>query len=197
VRGRPVMDYLVERLVAAGCDEIRVVTRPDKDDVADRARVLGLRAILASPETPAESIALGAEGLRPDDVVLLGFPDTIWEPVDGFARLVPELDGAAVALGLFRTPDLARSDVVALDEGGRITAVAIKPAQPASEWIWGCAAVRASALDGLAAAGEIGAHFDALARRAVVRGVRLSDEWVDVGTPEGLRRALRNEKALA
>lgn len=198
VRGRPVMDYLVERLRRADCDEIRLVTRPDKGDVAAHAEALGLSVLLATPATAAESVAFGVAGLDEDDVVLLGFPDTIWEPVGGFARLVNELDyGVDAVLGLFRTPDLERSDVVSLDPDGRVTAVAVKPARPTSEWIWGCAAVRAGALENLAAFGAVGYRFDELARRGVVRGLTLSDRWVDIGTAEGLQRTLANGEAPA
>ena len=33
IGGRPVIDYLVERMRAGGCEELRVVTRPEKQDV--------------------------------------------------------------------------------------------------------------------------------------------------------------------
>ncbi len=189
------MDYLVERLRRAPCDEIRLVTRPDKDDVIEHGRELDLSVILATPGTPAESVAAGLVGLAPGDVVLLGFPDTIWQPSDGFVRLLAELAGdVAAVLGLFRTPELERSDVVSVDEDRRVTSVEIKPAEPSSQWIWGCAAARAEALGGVEAAGEIGRHFGALASRDVVRGVQLSDTWVDVGTREALRRALADDR---
>jgi glucose-1-phosphate thymidylyltransferase len=196
VGGRPVMDYLVERMRIAGCDEIRVVTRPEKADVVERANELGLRVILAHPPTAAESFASGLEALTDDDVVLLGFPDSIWEPADGFMRLLDGLDGErAAVLGLFRTADLERSDVVSLDGDGVVTEVDVKPRRPASEWIWGCAAARVPALADVAAAGELGRHFGSLARRGLVLGVQLSDRWVDVGTRAGLRRALRTYSA--
>jgi glucose-1-phosphate thymidylyltransferase len=198
VGGRPVMDYLVERMRIAGCDEIRVVTRPDKADVVERTSELGLRVVLADPPTAAESVAWGLEALTADDVVLLGFPDSIWEPADGYVRLLDALDGGlAAVLGLFRTEDLERSDVVSLDGEGAVTTVDVKPRRPASKWIWGCAAARPPALVDLAAAGELGRHFGSLARRGLVRGVQLSDHWVDVGTRAGLRRARRTYSATA
>ena len=43
VGGRPVIDFLIERLWLGGCEEIRVVTRPEKRDVIEYARVLGRR----------------------------------------------------------------------------------------------------------------------------------------------------------
>jgi glucose-1-phosphate thymidylyltransferase len=198
VQGRPVMDYLVERLRCARCDEIRLVTRADKEDVIERARDLGLRVVRANPETAAESVALGLVGLAPGDLVLVGFPDSIWEPADGFVRLIADLDeDVAAILGLFRTPELERSDVVSLDVNRRVTAVDVKPARPASEWIWGCAAAHAAALANMGRARDIGRHFDALARRDLVRGVQLSDSWVDVGTRAGLQRALGTQRVDA
>ena len=188
IGGRPVIDYLLERMRAGGAEELRVVTRPEKADVIDHARRAGATVTLGAPASAAESFSLALAGLEPDDVVLLGFPDTIWEPLDGFARLVEQLGGDDAALGLFRTPDLARSDVVVLD-GDRIGAIAVKPETPPSDLIWGCAAVRRSALEGLAEHTEAGTLLDGLAKAGRVRGVYLSDSWVDIGTPEALARA--------
>jgi NDP-sugar pyrophosphorylase family protein len=198
VNGRPVIDYLAERMRAGGAEELRIVTRPEKRDVAARAGELDASAIEVRTRTVTESIAAGLEGLEPDDVVLLGFPDTVWEPVDGFRRLVETLAaGTDAVLGLFRTPDLRRSDVIRFDENGRVAGVAVKPADPPSEWIWGCAAARRSALDGLDGEDEPGHHFDSLARRGAVAGVELSDRWLDIGTREALDRAAANLEAHA
>lgn len=194
VQGRPVIDYLVERMRAGGAEELRVVTRPEKRDVAARAGELGARTIEARPQTVTESIDAALEGLEPDAIVLLGFPDTVWEPMDGFTRLVERLDDSAdVVLGLFRTPELERSDVIRFDGDGEVAGIAIKPHSPPSEWIWGCAAARRSALDGLTCEPEPGLHFDALARQGRVAGVELSDQWLDIGTREALAQVTANE----
>lgn len=198
MNGRPVIDYLAERMRAGGAEELRVVTRPEKRDVAARAGELDARTIEVRTRTVTESIAAGLEGLEPDTVVLLGFPDTVWEPVDGFRRLVETLaTGPDVVLGLFRTPDLHRSDVIRFDVSGRVAGVAVKPADPPSDWIWGCAAARRSALDGLDGEAEPGRHFDSLARQGVVAGVELSDRWLDIGTKEALGRVAANVEAHA
>jgi NDP-sugar pyrophosphorylase family protein len=190
VRGKPVMDYVVERMRAAGCSDIRVVTRPEKRDVARRACELGARVIVARPETVSQSLARGLAADAPNTRVLFGFPDTIWEPVDGFTHLLERLDeGYDVVLGLFRATDAARSDVVTLGDGGRILGIAVKPRQPASDLIWGCGAGRVQALSGLQAAKEPGRYFDDLASRQAVLGVELSDQWIDIGTKEALTRA--------
>lgn len=186
--GRPVMDYLVERMRAADPDEIVVVTPPEKSDVVGHALALGARVVEGRPGSVGESIALGIEDADAEDVVLIGFPDTLWEPVDGFARLVEALEGHEAALGLFRTPELTRSDVVVVDDE-RVRSIEVKPAAPSSDLIWGCAAVRRRALDGLTGHREPGHLLGELATTGAVRGIHLSDSWLDIGTREALARA--------
>jgi glucose-1-phosphate thymidylyltransferase len=192
VRGKPVMDHQVERMLAGGCTRLRVVTRAEKDDVIAHAHELGAEVVLSSPETVSESFHAGMAGLADDDIVLVDFPDTIWEPVDGFARLVDAVEeGCEAALGLFRieASELPRSDVVVRDRTGRIERIDVKPAEPASEWIWGCAAGRASVWAGLDTTAWPGEYLDSLCREGRdVRGLELSESWIDVGTPATLAR---------
>jgi glucose-1-phosphate thymidylyltransferase len=193
VGGRPVMDYLVDRMRAAPCSELRVVTRPDKRDVIENAARHGATVVEASPASLAGSLAAGMHGLADEDVVLFGFPDSLWEPLEGYQRLLELLDdGWEVALGLFRAEegDLPRYEPVVVDESGRVVRIEFKPERPSSSWIWGCAAARVSALRGLEREEEPGVYLDSLCRRGIVAGVRLSEGYVDMGTHDGLRKAL-------
>ncbi len=186
------MDYLLERLSLAGCAETRVVTRPEKTDVIQNARRHGAAVIEANPESVSASLLAGINDLSPEDTVLFGFPDTIWEPKDGFCRLLDHLDTRYdVVLGLFRTPDLERSDVVTLGETGLVQTIHVKPSQPPSAWIWGCAAARVAILSGLEAYSEPGVFFDVLSKQGRVIGVKLSDSWIDIGTPSVLAKIPR------
>jgi NDP-sugar pyrophosphorylase family protein len=186
VGGRPVFDYLVARMRAAGADEIRVVTRPDKPDVSAHATRLGLSVLEAEPPTAAASVATALYGLDDEDTVLIGFPDSIWEPVDGFARLVRE--PGDLVLGVFSSPEPERSDVVELD-GAEVRAVHVKVPDPPGNLIWGAATARREALDGLEASAELGHHFDRLARSGRARSVVFPGEFLDIGTWEALARA--------
>jgi glucose-1-phosphate thymidylyltransferase len=190
IGGRPIMDYLVDRMRAGGAEEIRVVTRPEKEDVIANCERLRVSIVLTSPATINESFAAGLAGLDPADIVLLGFPDSLWEPADGFRRLVDEVEsGSEVALGLFDVPGIEGSDYLVLDEAGRIADIDIKPAVPRSTWIWGCAAARASVLDGLSDVEWPSTHMLALRSRGVaVEGVPLSSTYLDVGTRSSLER---------
>ena len=189
------MDYLLERMRAARPAEIRVVTRPDKTDVAAFARERGATVIEARPPSLAESFATGIGDAAPADVILMGFPDSIWEPVDGYERIVGLLDqGFEVALGLFkpREADLRRYETVVADAGGVVSQIDVTRAVPSSRWIWGCAAVRARTLEGLRSETEPGRLFDAMCADDLVAGVRLSESYVDMGTHDGLRYALEH-----
>ena len=194
IGGRPVMDHLVERMRAGGCSRLRVVTRPEKEDLIAHAVELGADVVLARPPTVSESFLAGMAALADDDIVLIGFPDTLWEPVDGYAHLVEAVqEGADVAIGLFRIDavDLPRSDVVVFGANGRIARIDVKPAEPASEWIWGCAAARARTWARLDRTDWPGGYIDLLCREGRdVRGIELSDVWLDVGTKDSLRRAI-------
>jgi glucose-1-phosphate thymidylyltransferase len=190
VGGRPVLEYAVERMRLAAADEIRVVTRPDKADVRAHAQALGLTVVEAEPATLAESVAGGVDGLDADDVVLVGLPDSIWHPVDGFARLVSALEpGVDVVLGVFRSGEPERGDVVDVDADDVVRGVAVKPAEPAGELVWGAVAARAGALAGLRRHSEPGHLFDELARDGRVLAVRFPGEFIDVGTKEALAAA--------
>jgi glucose-1-phosphate thymidylyltransferase len=193
VRGRPVMDYIVERMRLAPCEELLVVTRPEKVDVLGNARRHGATVVEARPGSLGESLATGLRALADDDVALIGFPDSIWEPADGFRSVLRLLEaGWELALGLFRAPDadLRRYEPVIHDPEGLVDHIEFKPERPSSDWIWGCAAASARTLRRLDGREEPGPCFNELARRRAVGAVRLSECYIDIGTKEGLRRAV-------
>ena len=188
VAGRPVIEHVLDRLERGGASEIRIVTRPEKSDVVEYAKRRGLACVLATPPTVAASLALGLEEFDAADIVLLGFPDTLWEPRDGFARLRETVEaGAEVALGIFSSEEPERSDVVvSASTGSRVESIHVKDPDPPGRRIWGCLAARVGALAGVASAAEVGQFLDRLARQGRVVGVDFGTPFVDVGTPEAL-----------
>lgn len=189
IAGRPIMDYVVERMRAGGGSEIRIVTRPEKHDVIAYVERIGAGLILGHPETINDSIALGLTGLAPDDIALLGFPDSVWEPLDGYAPLIEAVEqGKEAALGLFDVA-VPGSDSLVLDDSGAIAEFHIKPEHPPSPWMWGCAAARVRALDGLTEVEWPSQHMDSVRRRGQLAAIPMSSEYVDIGTPQSLRDA--------
>jgi glucose-1-phosphate thymidylyltransferase len=190
VNGRPAMDYLHERMRLARCTSLRVVTRPEKTDVVQHAHSLGAEIVVGHPATLADSFRLGVEGLAPATIVLFGFPDSVWTPVDGFVRLRDALESGSVGvvLGLFETRHPERCEIVSVRPDGTVTSIAFKPARPKSNVMWGCLAARAGQLAGLERFAEPGIFLDELCRSQPVRGVRLG-EYLDIGTKQALESA--------
>jgi glucose-1-phosphate thymidylyltransferase len=188
VRGVPVMDYIIQRMRRAPCDELRVVTRSEKTDVIKTAITNGAAVVEGQPASLAESLLCGIEGADAGDTVLIGFPDSIWEPVDGYRAVLRTLaDGWSVALGLFRGDDLRRYEPVVADDNGRVERIEFKPARPSSDWLWGCAAASVAILRGIQGYDEPGLFFDSLARAGLVGATWLSEAYLDIGTAEALR----------
>ena len=125
------MDYLVERMRRGGCSELRVVTRPEKTDVIENASVHGAAVITGASRDPRRLTAHRDPVVADTDLVLFGFPDSIWEPIDGFRPLVDLVEaGAEIALGLFRTSQVERPDVVELNAAGIVTEVEVGSDRP-------------------------------------------------------------------
>jgi NDP-sugar pyrophosphorylase family protein len=187
---RPALEYVVARMRYAGCDLLRIVTRPEKADVIALAESNDAEVVLARPQSLAASIRHGLHGLAPDDVALIGFPDSVWQPVDGFARLLTELDrGWDAVLGLFHMNDTRRFERVATGATGVVRAIDVRPPGGGEGWIWGAAAARVAALPSLADVDDAGTLFADPAARGRIGSVRLGGDYVDIGTHDGLRQA--------
>jgi dTDP-glucose pyrophosphorylase len=195
IGGRPVMDYEVERMNQAPCDELRVVTRPEKRDVIDNARRHDAVVVEAYPRSLAQSFFAGLRGLANEDVVLLGFPDSIWEPEphDGYRRVLEFFRGGdwEVALGLLPAPDMRREEPVTFDEqSGRVSQIEFKPEDPSGDATWAGAVATARVLRGLEHEEEPGRYFNSLCPQGRVGAVRLAGTFLDMGTPKGLEAVL-------
>lgn len=191
--GRPMLDYAVERLRAAPADEVRIVVRPEKRDVVERAELLELTVVEATPPTLAESVLAGIAGLEDDDVVLLDLPDSIWTPIEGFSTLIETLSaGGEIVLAVFPSTEPERGDVVELTEDHRVLAVHPKSTDPPGDLIWGAVAARVGALRDLRNHSEPGHLFDEVARGGQARAVRFPGEFIDIGT----KKALESARAL-
>lgn len=187
IGGRPVISYLVERLRASEPDAIRLVTRRQKSDLVRWARREGLEVVLSTPPTVAASLLDGSWDLDDHAIVLTGFPDTLWEPLDAFARLRAEvLEGADIALGLFETNEPHRCDIVELSRSGDVRSVVVKPARTDGVLTWGCLAARVGALRPMRTWKEPGEYFDAVCATTRIAGVTFPGRYVDIGTPESL-----------
>lgn len=189
VGGRPVVSYLVERLRTAGPDTIRLVTRPEKADLVAWATASRLEVVLSEPPFVTSSLLDGLLEVADDAIVITGFPDTLWEPLDAFAQLAERVRGGSdIALGLFETSEPERCDIVELDAEGAVTRIVVKPVSPTGSITWGCFAARAGALQPMRDWEEPGDYFDDVCRSIMVTGTRFPGPYEDIGTREAFAR---------
>ena len=74
-------------------------------------------------------------------IIALGFPDIIFEPPDAYSIMLTRQreSDADVVLGLFSTPHPHKTDMVDLDDSGRIRSIHIKPSETHLKYAWGIA----------------------------------------------------------
>jgi glucose-1-phosphate thymidylyltransferase len=200
-RPRAVSEYLVDRMISAGADRICFVISPHKGDIVGYfgAGVGSARFCYTVQQNPAglcDAVFTALPLVAPEDHVLVGLPDTVWFPEDGFARLPDE---PALSFLLFPVDDPRPFDAVLTDDRDRVTEILVKRADAPTRWIWGGFKVRGSALAELHELwlarrrqdAYVGSLVNAwLGEGGKALGVRAGDAYVDVGTLDGYRKAL-------
>jgi dTDP-glucose pyrophosphorylase len=200
-RPRAVSEYLVERMVRAGADRICFVISPTKSDIL---RYYGSRlgsthvVYVVQPEARGlcDAIFQALPLIPPAETVLVGLPDTIWFPEDGFAALP---DGCLSML-LFPVDRPELFDAVVSGPDGRVITVEVKQPKPRSSWIWGACKMPGAVLRDLfllwCERDQRDEYLGTLLNGYIeqggeVRGVHAGRGYVDVGTLHGYRQALR------
>jgi dTDP-glucose pyrophosphorylase len=199
-RPRAVSEYLVERMILAGATKICFVISPGKSDILEYyGGGLGPAhisyAVQPKPAGLCDAI-FRALPLVENEPVVVGLPDTIWFPEDGLLALPS--DTLSFLLFPVERPELF--DAVVLDADGVVKEIQVKRPAPESNWIWGAFKMPGTVLRDLHALWEerdrrdeyIGTLVNEyLARGARAVGVRAGTGYVDVGTLNGYREAIR------
>ncbi len=199
-RPRAVSEYLVERMAMAGAAKIAFVIAPGKSDIVQYyGGRYGDVAIVYAVQDAARGLCDAIFSALPmiprDEPVLVGLPDTIWFPADGFSEL-PD-DRLGFLLFPVARPELF--DAVVCDARGTIEEIEVKRIGARSNWVWGAIKFPAGGLHALhalwQARGCVDEYLGTLVNayiggggRAV--GVRAGVSYVDVGTMHGWREAL-------
>jgi glucose-1-phosphate thymidylyltransferase len=200
-RPRAVGDYLVERMLVAGVDRICFVIAPGKSDIVEHfggetGAASICYAVQPQPVGLCDAIFRALPFIAPEDTVAIGLPDTIWFPVDGLARL-PK-DRLSFLLFPFLRPEFF--DAVVASDDGEVQEIQVKRPGAESNWIWGAIQATGTILRELQELWEargrgdeyIGTLVNAyLAKGGSAVGVRAGELYVDVGTLDGYRTAIR------
>jgi len=192
-----VSEYLVERMILAGADKLAFVIGPGKSDILSYFGAGYADAVVAYVVQPAPSglcdAIFRAAPLIGDEPVLVGLPDTIWFPKEGFASL-PD-DRLAFLLFPVARPELF--DAVIHDRDGIVRAIEVKQPGDPSRWIWGAFKMPARIFRELHLMWKrrrdeyMGTLVNAyLAAGGAAVAVRAGEAYVDVGTLHGYRAAL-------
>jgi dTDP-glucose pyrophosphorylase len=200
-RPRAVSEYLVERMIRAGATNICFVISPGKSDILEYyggsvASAHVCYAVQPRPGGLCDAIFSALPLVHPDDQVLIGLPDTIWFPEDGFTRLP---DGEMSFL-LFPVQRPEFFDAVVTDNSGNVTEIQVKRSHATSSWIWGAFKMPGVVLRELHKLWltrdprdeYMGTLVNAyLTRGGTARGIRAGQAYVDVGTVNGYREAIQ------
>lgn len=200
-RPRAVSEYLIERMIAAGAGKICFVISPGKSDILEYygGSIGGTHisyAVQPRPSGLCDAIFRALPLVAPTEPVVVGLPDTIWFPEDGLCFL-PE-DMLSFLLFPVERPELF--DAVVTDDSGRVTEIQVKQPGAASQWVWGAFKMPGAVLGDLYGLWRersrqdeyIGTLVNAyIARGGLACGVRAGTAYVDVGTFNGYREALR------
>lgn len=213
-RPRPVCEHLLEAFREADVRRAFVLLRKGKWDVpallgrgldpggADALHLayLALDATASVPETIDCAFPFVA-----GHSVALGFPDILFEPRDAFRRLRERQaeSGAPIVLGLFPADRPEKTDMVELDDAGRVRRLVIKQAGTALRFTWSIALWQPELTrylhDFLARrepSGERELYLGDVLQAAIDDGFAAEavafegGSYLDVGTPEDLERAV-------
>lgn len=198
---RAISEYLVERMIRGGATKICFVISPGKSDVMTYygGSIGEVEVVYVVQPTPAglcDALFRACAVVPADEPVLIGLPDTIWYPNDGFTLLPDD----TLSFLLFPVDDPSVFDAVAVDYTGRVLEVEVKQPHPHSSWIWGAIKLPGRVFHALHALWLepdrrdefLGTLINAyLARGGSAYGVSRGEAYVDVGTLDGYREALR------
>ena len=198
-RPRAVSEYLIERMVKGGVSKICFVISPGKADILNYfgGQALAAEIFYAVQPKPAglcDAIFRALPLIPQDEHVVIGLPDTIWFPETAL-RSLPD---GELSLLLFPVEHPQNFDAVVTDENGRVTSVQVKHPEPATHWVWGALKMPGAVLKELHdlwidrqdeyLGTLINAH---LAHGGRAFGFKAGECYVDVGTLNGYREALR------
>jgi len=200
-RPKAVSEYLVERMIAAGADQICMIISSEKSDIvkyyAERDYAAEIFYVVQQkPRGLCDALFRAEPFTRSHDRVLIGLPDTIWFPENAYRAAVDR--GENVNLVLFPVTNPSVFDAVVADERGFVERVEVKQPDVHSHWIWGAVTATSEAFRALKLMWEarhreheylghlLNAYMDA---GNPVHCTYSGEHYMDVGTIEGYHAA--------
>ncbi len=200
-RPRAVSEYLVERLLAAGCTKLCFVISPGKSDILAYygSRIWGADIVYTVQPTAGglcDALFRAAPVVGPHEPVAIGLPDTVWFPQDGLARLPAD----TLSFLLFPTDHPELFDAVVTDDHGHVQTIEVKHPTPTTHWVWGALRMPGTTFHALHALWQqpnrndeyLGTLVNAWLRQGgEATALKAGEAYVDTGTLNGYRAAIK------
>lgn len=200
-RPRAVSEYIVERMVLAGVTKLCFVISPRKSDIlqyysASERPFHIYYAVQPEPAGLCDAIFRALPLIAPDELAVVGLPDTIWFPADALRRLGDD----PCSFLLFPAEQPQFFDSVRTNAQDEILGIYTKSPNPPSPWIWGAFQMSGSVLGELYRLwldrGRQDLYIGPLMNEYLKqggqgRGVRAGASYLDVGTLRGYRDAIQ------
>ncbi|HZS56908.1 MAG TPA: sugar phosphate nucleotidyltransferase [Bryobacteraceae bacterium] len=198
---RAVSDYLLERMVLAGADNICFVISSGKSDILEYYGGSAYSAALCYVVQPkpiglCDSLFRALPVIDRQSPVLIGLPDTIWYPESGLAGLPDD----RFSFLLFPVERPEAFDAVVIDDSNRVKEIQVKHDAPSTHWVWGAFKMPGFLFADLfrfwCARGRIDEYVGTLvnawiANGGAAYGYRFGERYFDVGTLDGYMQAMR------
>jgi dTDP-glucose pyrophosphorylase len=195
-----VSEYLVERMIRGGASKICFVVSPGKSDILEYygSKVYSADVcytVQTQPSGLCDAIFCALPFIADDEHVLVGLPDTIWFPEDGFTYL----DDDVLSFLLFPVARPELFDAVVTDDSGSVVEIQVKQPGARSNWVWGAFKIPARTFQELhrlwRERDQQDEYFGTLVNAWLAQGGRASgvhagERYVDVGTVHGYREAI-------
>ena len=143
LRPKVVSHYLLEKMRLANIAKAYIILREGKWDIPayfGDGKMLDMHLAYLMMDLPF-GVPYTLDQAYPfveDAIVALGFPDLIFQPDDAFVKLLAKQteSNADIVLGLFPAHQPHKTDMVELDDNGRIRSIQIKPSRSDLEYAW-------------------------------------------------------------
>ncbi|MHC4488051.1 MAG: nucleotidyltransferase family protein [Planctomycetota bacterium] len=142
-RPKVVSHYLLEKMRLANITKVFIVIREGKWDIPayfGDGKMLDMHIAYLMMDLPY-GVPYTLDQAYPfvqDGLVALGFPDIIFKQKDAYKKLLAKQaeTNAAIVLGLFPAHQPQKTDMVDLDENGRVCSIYIKPDHSTLSYSW-------------------------------------------------------------
>lgn len=200
-RPKAISEYLIDRMLLGGVEKLCIVISSGKSDIlryygAGIGNVNICYAVQPNPAGLCDAIFRALPFINDNDHVIVGLPDTVWFPDNGLTKL-PDQEFSFL---LFPVEQPQYYDSVEMNSSGHIKKIHVKQTGCTEKWIWGAFKLTGAIFRMLyelwLTRDPHDEYFGTLVNAyleggGIALGIRAGKSYVDVGTLNGYREAIK------